>query len=198
MRNDIKLPMCLSRSVKSRPHVHARQHTAIIVLAVIGLSFLLAPAAAGGLLLQLIALALLAQSALQIVAALRVAPGEADQYAMLQVQAGVGATVGLLVGLRGWLVPTLDISAARTILGLGLLAYAIVGLAGAFLHRGEAESWYGPMVTAVLLIVLALVLLTSGESNAVDRITWLGWIALIGGVVLLFLAWRARGEAENG
>ncbi len=117
---------------------------------------------------------------------------------MPQVQAGVGATVGLLVGLRGWLVPTLDISAARTILGLGLLAYAIVGLASAFLHRDEGESWYGPMVTAVLLIVLALVLLTSGESNAVDRITWLGWIALIGGVVLLFLAWRARGEAENG
>jgi uncharacterized membrane protein HdeD (DUF308 family) len=163
-----------------------------IVLVLIGLSFLLAPAAAGGLLLQLIALALLAQSVLQIAAALRAAPGEADQYAMLQ--AGVGATVGLLVGLRGWLVPTLDISAARTILGLGLLAYAIVGLAGAFLHRGEDESWYGPMATAVLLIVLALVLLTSGESNALDRITWLGWIALIGGVVLLFLAWRGRGR----
>ncbi len=167
-----------------------------IVLVLIGLSFLLAPAAAGGLLLQLIALALLAQSALQIAAALRAAPSQADPYAMLQ--AGVGATVGLLVGLRGWLVPTLDISAARTILGLGLLAYAIVGLAGVFLHRDEAETVYGPVVTALLLIVLALVLLTSGESNALDRITWLGWIALIGGVVLLFLAWRARGEAENG
>jgi uncharacterized membrane protein HdeD (DUF308 family) len=167
-----------------------------IVLVLIGLSFLLAPAAAGGLLLQLIALALLAQSALQIAAALRAAPSQADPYAMLQ--AGVGATVGLLVGLRGWLVPTLDISAARTILGLGLLAYAIVGLAGVFLHRDEAETVYGPVVTAILLIVLALVLLTFGESNALDRITWLGWIALIGGVVLLFLAWRARGEAENG
>jgi uncharacterized membrane protein HdeD (DUF308 family) len=167
-----------------------------IVLVLIGLSFLLAPAAAGGLLLQLIALALLAQSALQIAAALRAAPSQADPYAMLQ--AGVGTTVGLLVGLRGWLVPTLDISAARTILGLGLLAYAIVGLAGVFLHRDEAETVYGPVVTALLLIVLALVLLTSGESNALDRITWLGWIALIGGVVLLFLAWRARGEAENG
>lgn len=166
-----------------------------IVLAVIGLYFLAAPAAAGGLLLQLIALALLAQSLLQIAAALRAARSEVDPFSMLQ--AGIGATAGLLVALRGWLVPTLDSNSARTILALGLLAYAIVGLAGTLLHRDESESWYGPLVTAVLLIVLALLLLTSSDSNALDRISFLGWIALIGGVVLLFLAWRGR-ESEVG
>lgn len=162
------------------------------VLVLIGLYLLLAPASAGGLLLQLISLALLVQSILQIAANLRTEPGTSDPYSMLQ--AGIGATAGLLVFLRNWLVPTLDVNSARTILGLGLLAYAIVGLVGALLHREEGEGWYGPIVTALLLIVLALVLLTSGESNALDRIALLGWIALIGGAVLLFLAWRARGR----
>lgn len=163
-----------------------------VALVIIGLYLLLAPASAGGLILQLIALILLIQSVLQIVAAFRAAPGGADPYSMLQ--AGIGVTVGLLVLLRGWLVPTLDGNSARVILGLGLLAYAIVGLADGLLHRDEAASWYGPLVTSILLIVLALVLLTSSDSNALDRLSLLGWIAIIGGAVLLFLAWRARGK----
>lgn len=163
-----------------------------VVLVIIGLYLLLAPASAGGVLLQLIALVLLVQSALQIAASPRAAPGQSDPYVMLQ--AGIGATVGLLVFLRGWLVPTLDADAARTILGLGLLAYGIVGLADSLLHRGEGDSWLGPVITALLLFVLALVLLTSGDSNAVDRLALLGWIALIGGVLLIVLAWRSRAK----
>lgn len=159
-----------------------------IVLVVIGLYFLLAPASAGGLLMQLIALIVLVQSVLQIVAALRDPAKAAGPYGMLQ--SGIGATVGLIVVLRG--VMALDANAARNILGFGLIAYALVGLAGALIHRAEGESWIGPVVTALLLIVLALVLLTSGEANAVDRLALLGWIALIGGAALLFLAWRAR------
>lgn len=163
-----------------------------IVLGVIGLYLLLAPGSAGGVILQLIALALLIQSVLQAAAVLRALASEEGAYLMLQ--AGVGAAVGLLVTLRGWLLPTLDGNAARTMLGLGLLAYGIIGLAKTMLARGEGESWQGPVINALLLIVLALVLLTSGDSNAVDRLAVLGWIALIGGVVLLALAWRARGQ----
>lgn len=61
------------------------------------------------------------------------------------------------------------------------------------LARGEGEFWQGPVINA-LLIALALVWLTSDDSNAVDRLAVLGWIALIGGLVLLVLAWRARGQ----
>ena len=110
------------------------------------------------------------------------------------LQAGIGATVGLLVFLRGWLVPTLDGKSARMILGFGLLAYAIIGLAGALLYRDEGEPWYGPIVTALLLILLALMLLTLGDSTALDRLALLGWVSLIGGVVLLVFAWRAHGR----
>jgi uncharacterized membrane protein HdeD (DUF308 family) len=160
------------------------------VLVVIGLYFLLAPASAGGLLLQLISLVLLIHSAMQIVANFRAGPGGASPYEMLQ--AGVGVTVGLLIFFRGLLVPTLDGNSARIILSLGLLAYAIVGLTSVLLERGEGDAWMSPVLSAVLVIILALVLLTSSDSNAMDRLSLVGWIAVIGGVVLLVVAWMAH------
>lgn len=166
-----------------------------VVLVLIGLYFLLAPASASGLLIQLIAAVVLIQALLQIIAALRAAPAGVDPYSMLQT--GIAATVGLIVVLRGMLMPTLDLTAARDILGWGLIAYALVGVAGSLLHRGEGESWYSPIVTAILVVVLAITLLTSSESNAVDRLGLLGWIALVGGVILLLLAWRARDRQAN-
>jgi uncharacterized membrane protein HdeD (DUF308 family) len=113
-----------------------------IVLVAIGLYLLLAPASAGPLIIQLIALWVLIESVLHIVAGLRDSANGADPYTMLQ--AGIGVTIGLLLVLRDWLVPTLDVSSARTILGLGLLAYAGVGVAGALVTKDESESWLGP------------------------------------------------------
>jgi uncharacterized membrane protein HdeD (DUF308 family) len=161
-----------------------------IVLVAIGLYLLLAPASAGPLIIQLIALWVLIESVLHIVAGLRDSANGTDPYTMLQ--AGIGVTIGLLLVLRDWLVPTLDVSSARTILGLGLLAYAGVGVAGALVTKDESESWLGPVVSAVLTVVLAVLLLTSGEDNAADRLAFLGWVGLIGGALLLLLAWRSR------
>jgi uncharacterized membrane protein HdeD (DUF308 family) len=165
-----------------------------VVLILIGLYLLLAPGSAGELLFQIIALVLLVESVLQIIAQVRLPRGEGDPYPMLQ--AGIGATIGVLLVLRGWLLPELDAESARNMLGFGLVAYALVGVVGALLARGESDSWLRPVVNALLLIILALVLLTSGEDNAEDRIAILGWIALIGGAALLFLAWRAYNRAH--
>lgn len=160
------------------------------VLIVIGLYLLLAPASAGNLILQLIALVLLIQSALQIAANFRAGPRGANPYEMLQ--AGVGATVGLLIFLRGFLVPTLDGNSARVILSLGLLAYAIVGLVSVLLNHGEGDAWMSAVFSSALVLILALVLLTSSDSNALDRLALLGWVAVIGGAVLLVVAWMAH------
>jgi uncharacterized membrane protein HdeD (DUF308 family) len=165
------------------------------VLLAIGLYLLLAPASAAGLIIQLIAVILLIQSALHIVAELRRPATEADRYTLLQ--AGIGATVGVLLVLRGLLVPDLDAASARNILSFGLIAYALVGVVGALLERGEGDSWLRPVVNALLLIILAIVLLTSGETNAVDRLALLGWVAIIGGAALLFLAWRAQSRPQT-
>jgi uncharacterized membrane protein HdeD (DUF308 family) len=166
-----------------------------IVLVAIALYLLLAPSAAGPLIIQLIALWVLIESVLHILAGLRDSTNAANPYTMLQ--AGIGVTIGLLLVFRDWLVPTLDVSSARTILGLGLLAYAGVGVAGALVTKDESESWLGPVVSAVLTVVLAVLLLTSGEDNAADRLAFLGWVALIGGALLLFLAWRARSRPRT-
>jgi uncharacterized membrane protein HdeD (DUF308 family) len=166
-----------------------------IVLVAIALYLLLAPSAAGPLIIQLIALWVLIESVLHILAGLRDSTNAANPYTMLQ--AGIGVTIGLLLVFRDWLVPTLDVSSARTILGLGLLAYAGVGVVGALVNRDESESWLGPVVSAVLMVVLAVLLLTSGEDNAADRLAFLGWVALIGGALLLFLAWRARSRPRT-
>jgi uncharacterized membrane protein HdeD (DUF308 family) len=160
-----------------------------VVLLLLGLFLLLAPVAAAGLVIQLIALALLIESVLQIVGGLRGEGRALVAYSMLQ--AGVGATIGLLLVLRAWLVPALDLGTARTMLGLGLLVYAVIGVAGSFLGGERSGSWLGPVVNAVLLILLALLLLTSSEANGADRLAFLGWIALIGGALLLVVAWRA-------
>jgi uncharacterized membrane protein HdeD (DUF308 family) len=166
-----------------------------IVLVAIALYLLLAPSAAGPLIIQLIALWVLIESVLHIIAGLRNSTNGANPYTMLQ--AGIGVTIGLLLVFRDWLVPTLDVSSARTILGLGLLAYAGVGVVGALVNRDESESWLGPVVSAVLMVVLAVLLLTSGEDNAADRLAFLGWVALIGGALLLLLAWRARSRPRT-
>jgi uncharacterized membrane protein HdeD (DUF308 family) len=161
-----------------------------VVLVAIGLYLLLAPASAAGLIIQLIAVILLIESVLHIIAEMRRPAAEVDRYTLLQ--AGIGASVGVLLVLRGLLVPDLDPASARNILGFGLIAYALVGVVGALLERGEGDSWLRPVVNALLLLILAIALLTSGEANAADRLAVLGWIAIIGGAVLLFLAWRSQ------
>jgi uncharacterized membrane protein HdeD (DUF308 family) len=161
-----------------------------VVLVAIGLYLLLAPASAAGLIIQLIALILLIESVLHIIAEMGRPAAEVDRYTLLQ--AGIGASVGVLLVLRGLLVPGLDAASARNILGFGLIAYALVGVVGALLERGEGDSWLRPVVNALLLLILAIALLTSGEANAADRLAVLGWIAIIGGAVLLFLAWRSQ------
>lgn len=166
-----------------------------VVLVVIGLYLLLFQASAGRLIVFVIGLVVLIQSLMHIVAGLSGRERSADPYIMLQ--SGVGATIGLLLTFRDVLVPTLDARSAVTILGLGLLAYALVGLGRIAFARDEARSWFGPVINCLLLLALAIILLTSSDSNAADRLALLGWIALIGGVLLLGLAWYARSRQQS-
>jgi uncharacterized membrane protein HdeD (DUF308 family) len=165
------------------------------VLVAIGLFLLLAPGSAGRVIVQLISLAVLVQSIIFIAEGLRGPRDAADPYQMLQ--AGVGATIGLLLILRSWLLPTLDAESALTILGLGLLAYAAIGVAGAVIGRDQPQIRPARIINAALLVVLSLTLLTSNESNASDRLAALGWIALVGGALLLVLAWLAHNRASS-
>jgi uncharacterized membrane protein HdeD (DUF308 family) len=160
-----------------------------LVLVGLGIYFLVAPSSAGLLIIQLVALAVLVQSVLSIVSGLRAPRGTVSPY--LMVQSGVGATVGLLLVLRSWLVPTLDPTSARTILGLGLIAYVLIEVLDTVTDSERSHRWLGRAVNGVLLIVLAIVLLTSSADNASDRLAVLGWVMIVGGVLLLLVAFRA-------
>lgn len=166
-----------------------------IVLVAIGIFVLAAPDSAGNLIIQLIALALLVQCVLNIASGLRRARLHSDPYVMLQ--SGVGATVGLLVLFRGFLVPTLDVSSARIILGLGLIFYVVIEVAGTLIMRPEGVSQINRAVTGLLLIVLAIMLLTSSEDNALDRLSALGWIMIVGGVLLAIMAFFSYRRADS-
>lgn len=161
-----------------------------VVLALMGLFVLVSPGGAGGILLQVIALVLLVQSVLQVIGSLRGSASRDEQWSLLQ--AGVGATIGALVVIDGWFRDYLTIDAARGILGIGLLAFAVLGLLRAFLGGDRPEGWVPPVVNAALLAVLALLLLTTQGEAGLDRLRLIGAIALIGGVVVAFLAWRRR------
>jgi uncharacterized membrane protein HdeD (DUF308 family) len=167
-----------------------------VVLVLVGLFLLVQPATAGRLIIQIIAIILLIESILHLIAELRLPRGEANPWVTLQ--AGIGATVGVLLVLRGMLLPDLDPASARNMLGFGLIAYAIVGAIGALIMRAEGEARLRPIVNALLLVILAILLLTSGQENAADRLGLLGWVALIGGAALLFLAWRAYNRPQTG
>lgn len=164
-----------------------------VVLALLGLFVLANPEGAGGILLQVIALVLLVQSLLQIVGALQRPPARAEQWSLLQ--AGVGATVGALVALDGWVRAYLTTDAARGILGIGLLAFAILGLLRVFVAGERPEGWLPPVVNAALLAVVAILLLTTQGEAGLDRLRLIGAVALVGGVAVAYLSWRRREPA---
>ena len=164
-----------------------------VVLALMGLFVLANPAGAGGILLQVIALVLLVQSLLQIIGALQRTPTRSEQWSLLQ--AGVGATVGALVALDGWVRAYLTTDAARGILGIGLLAFAILGLLRVFVAGERPEGWLPPVVNAALLAVAAIPLLTTQGEAGLDRLRLIGAVALVGGVAVAYLSWRRREPA---
>lgn len=165
-----------------------------IVLIAIGIFILAAPGTAGSLIMQLIALALLVQCLLSIITGLRRPRELVDPYEMLQ--SGVGATVGLLVLFRGFLVPTMDVNSARIILGVGLIFYVLIEAIGTLVSRPGGRAWINRAVNGLLLIVLAIVLLTSSEDNALDRLNTLGWIMIVGGVLIAVMAFFSYRRAN--
>src|SRR5687767_9681212 len=78
-----------------------------ILLIVVGLYFLLAPTAAAGLRVRVIAVVRLVESIRHILAALRLPRAEANPWTLLQ--AGIRATVGVQLVLQRWILPELGV-----------------------------------------------------------------------------------------
>lgn len=96
-------------------------------------------------------------------------------------RAGIGVAIGA-IATSGWWSETVSNSAIRLILGWGLVAYGVLHLAGLVLNRDKFRI--AGLVIAALTLVLGIVLLTSKDGNYENRVTLLGWISLVFGLLL--------------
>jgi uncharacterized membrane protein HdeD (DUF308 family) len=113
------------------------------------------------------------------------------------MRGGIGLAVGVIVLLENW-SDYLSDDAARYILGLGLLAYGVLGLYGAIVAaRGDEDLRTSAIVSVVLTVVLALLLLTGGDETGDDRITLLGAVAVVIDLALVGYALWLRRSART-
>jgi uncharacterized membrane protein HdeD (DUF308 family) len=151
-----------------------------VALLAVGLFTIFAPETAIGLTRVLIALVLLVMSVQQIANAFRNPQHPFMPFQMLR--GGVGATVGAIVTIAP-LFRSFTGDSAWVILGLGMLAVGIIGLAGVLFTRSAEGVQLEAIITSALTIAFAFVLLFSRGGN--DGTPMLGIVAAIGGAGLL-------------
>ena len=164
-----------------------------VVLAAIGVMFLVSAEGASRTVRMVLAAVLLINSLLRIWAAMRGMAPMDKGMPLRMVASGIGLTVGLLVLLE----PVSDYvtnDAAKVILGIGLLAYGIVNLIGTWIGRDEQGIKWGAAVFALATIIFAFLLIYNTRHDSVGG-RWFGWVALIFGVALAGYGFLLRKEA---
>ncbi len=149
-----------------------------VLLIGVGLYMLLDKSGASNVILQLIGLVLLVASVSLGWDSLRGngALGQFDAF-----RAGIGVAIGA-IATSGWWSETINNSAIRLILGWGLVVYGALHLVGLIANRDNFRL--AGLVIAALTLVLGIVLLTSRDGNYESRVTLLGWISLVFGLLL--------------
>ncbi|MFM9106076.1 MAG: DUF308 domain-containing protein [Chloroflexota bacterium] len=149
-------------------------------LLAVGLFILFMPQSAQNVTRWLIGLVLLVMSLQEIGNGFRNPRHPFMPFQMLR--GGIGATVGVLVTLEP-LFRSFTPQAAWLVLGLGMLAVGIIGLAGVLFSRSAEGVQIEAIITSALTIGLGFVLLFSKGSGSGTPM--LGVVAAIGGAVLL-------------
>jgi uncharacterized membrane protein HdeD (DUF308 family) len=163
----------------------------------IGLYMLLDKSGASEIILQLIGVVLLFMSASLGLESLR-GVGLLGPYDAFR--AGIGVAIGV-IATSGWWSDTMANDVIRLILGWGLVAYGVLHLVGLVLNRDKFRIV--GLVIAALTLVLGIVLLTSRDGNYENRVTLLGWISLVFGLLLAAAAYwlyskdKGRASAVN-
>lgn len=156
------------------------------VLIGVGLFILFDKDRASDVILQLVGVVLLATSVLIAVGNFRNA--EAGLGFFDAFRAGIGVTVGT-IATAAWWSDYIDDHAIRIILGWGLIAYSLLHVIGVVMVRGRAGLRLSVLATLALSVVLGIVLLTGDEASSGSRLTLLGTILLVFGILLAALAY---------
>jgi uncharacterized membrane protein HdeD (DUF308 family) len=114
-------------------------------------------------------------------------------YRMLA--AGSGLTVGIIVVLQPFTENITD-NAARVILGLGLLVFGILGLAGSYVTRATGGMRRGALVTGAVSILFAVMLFYNVRKETLDM-RWFGYVALAAGVLICGYAFALYKAQQN-
>lgn len=161
----------------------------------IGIYVLAAPESSKDIIRQLIAVVLLIQALLHTLAGFRNRETPAAPFHILR--GGIGMTVGVIVLLEN-VSDYLDADAARLILGLGLIAYGGVGIAGIWVERENRGLRLGGLALGIVNIVLGLMFVFSNGSGKDSWLRALGIIAVVAGIVLLAYAFMVYKSQANG
>lgn len=117
------------------------------------------------------------------------APGEQP---FRLVAGGIGLVTGL-IALAQPLLDTIDIPAAITVLGIGLLLAGIVDLVALIVGRGGPATRLGRVLASALHVLLGVLLLyVSRTGTAGNALLLLGVVGIVLGALLIFYAVRVR------
>jgi uncharacterized membrane protein HdeD (DUF308 family) len=164
-----------------------------LLVLLVGLFVALQPENAAGIVRQLIAFVLLIVSVGRIIEGFKFRTSPAAPWATLR--GGVGITVAALT-LLSPLSQYIQGDGSRQILGLGLLAYGILGVIGALAVSGDRRYQWGALGGDVLAIVLGFLTLTRDAGEMVSGRLITG-VFIVGGVALLVLAFMVRNQAAS-
>jgi uncharacterized membrane protein HdeD (DUF308 family) len=152
-------------------------------IAAIGI-YMLASDSASDVVRQLVAAILLVNGLLEIVAGFKAEDSAGARYRVLR--GTIGATIGAIITLEPFW-DFLTNAAARWILGLGFLAFALLGFALLVITRDQGGMRLGAAVTNLAFLVLAILFFTGDESDS-TRIDLLGTVAIVLGILLVLYA----------
>lgn len=150
---------------------------------------------AGDTILQLIGVALLAASAGLAWSAVRNDENTVRFYDAFR--SGIGVACGAIATVSWW-SDYIQPNAVRLILGWGLVAWSLLHAGGMIAVRGRDQFHINNIVLALLSLLLGIVLLTSGDSNAESRLTLFGSILLLFGAGLAGLAYIRFNQRASG
>lgn len=121
------------------------------------------------------------------------APGTQQRRGILIFEGVVGVAIGLMTLI--W--PDITAVALLWLIAAWALLTGLIEIAAAIALRGEVRHDWVLAVTGGLSVLFGILLAITPGAGALV-ITWLiGWYATITGVVLLYLAWRARQAASQ-
>lgn len=165
-----------------------------VILIAFGAFMLISTDRAGEWLLQLIGVVFLLGSLQLAWESLR---GDSHKAVAFDAfRAGIGVAVGV-IATSIWWSDYVSNNAMRLILGWGLIAFAVLQILGLVTAEGRSGLRPATLALSALTLVLGVLLLTSNEGSAEDRIRFLGVVLLVFGVLLGGLAYLIRSQSTQ-